>query len=612
MVRPNWFYSYARFLHTLKNPNPCMPSGVTRYPVFFRDDFLSWLEGGNTRDKDIDEIRDVCSNHYHGDNKRRSQSLAVIVCSPTILVDQISSMVCIFLARLLLLPFQLTTGVSEGTLSFVLGVAESTGALVAAIGYYVAWVLGGNIVKICAVGALLVNQALYGCILFRMDFSGFLQLLVFRGFFSVSMGGNEPSSTVEKGNIGKQQANTTGNERKGGGTRDDDKSPRNKSNNERGEKEDGIFGLMVEENIKEGEESVSSAIPQQDTRDSRDLPSFHGFENDSFDPTGSKYNDFRVVPSSDTYFTAFRKAHPGSRGTKTINFAGEIYSPRIEENFSDAETDEGGDEPKESNTGSTLLAMYKSLQRKLEEGLFPPQIVENEKPQSEEFSRKGTASTKEAGQSEDDTIASWEHMTILRHMDSCTLEGERILDEEMRKNGGFLGDEYHGGTTKTESLTFVSYDDGKSAKMDMIQATTSKDMETEKTPPDSVRQQSVIKATKDSSLFPKPVPLFGGARKSSIRKMVRDEMKRETSILRVPTHVEMLGTTRSIDEEELTLVGTFGESVVSANQVEEWEGTKGDIASRRGRRPAPGKVDLPNEGLSPIAMSDSRYEPFVF
>lgn len=173
MVRPNWFYSYARFLHTLKNPNPCMPSGVTRYPVFFRDDFLSWLEGGNTRDKDIDEIRDVCSNHYHGDNKRRSQSLAVIVCSPTILVDQISSMVCIFLARLLLLPFQLTTGVSEGTLSFVLGVAESTGALVAAIGYYVAWVLVETLSKYVPLAHFWSTKHCMGVYCFEWTFRDF-------------------------------------------------------------------------------------------------------------------------------------------------------------------------------------------------------------------------------------------------------------------------------------------------------------------------------------------------------------------------------------------------------------------------------------------------------
>eukprot|EP00934_Nitzschia_sp_Nitz4_P009318 Nitzschia sp. Nitz4//scaffold120_size68122//34348//36693//NITZ4_006046-RA/size68122-augustus-gene-0.57-mRNA-1//1//CDS//3329534284//9308//frame0 len=414
-------------------------------------------------------------------------------------------------------------------------------ALFSAIGYYAAWCLGDNLIKTCLVGSLLVNQALYASLLGRVGVWGFLQLLLLQGSFLITWADNDEENSdkafkTEDDTVIEGGRPTLGEDTSSSGC---GTPQRGKWTGRTGH--GGAFAFMVQQTFEDGEDSLQSVATLDQRQSELDLevyPTFHGCENDSI-MDASKVEPIRIVPSSDSYLTQARNdalVTSNNGGSRTINFAGEIYSPPVEDPTNPLDMDDDEGEP------SSLLQMYKMIQKKFETGIFPsaPAVTTKEST-TLELGRSGTL---------------------------CT--GASDVNEVQE--------------TQVERLTILGV------------VGTAATGQTRSVGPDK-SQSSKSKPKPSKSLFTTSKPLFGKQAEKSTREVPPN----------VPLPMAILGPIGSVDEEELTIVGNFGESMTSV--VDPIPQTRSELRNgivvQRGRRPAPSTLDLPSEVL-PLSSTASE------
>ncbi len=396
--------------------------GFTRYPTVLEKDFTAWLIGGNTSRKEFEEIRDVCSGYFHGDDSRRSQTSSVLFCVPFLVIDQVAASTNMLLLSLVTYPIKRTGVFSQKTELFFQGVAKSIGAVTAAVAYYTIWMLGGQSLKIGTIVALLVNQALYTSILFRMGLVEFLCLQLFRGVVSVSfrdlndsLPGKIATATDDRkctDEIPEEELNTS---------IESDLSTEAASVDERSKQYSKAViarhigrGVSSTVNARDASRNFSKSV---DTDIGNELvfrdfdskrndlmkvhlsPSVdgssmngHGRRNRKkrlLSSDGGKGNivvqlsqeiiedrnaNFEIVPTSDRWIVKQKLALPGSRGPKTIDFTGEVHSAHIEAD--DDDDDDDDDETVKVNSGtvemeqSSLPVIIQNITQKINMGFL--------------------------------------------------------------------------------------------------------------------------------------------------------------------------------------------------------------------------------------------------
>lgn len=419
--------------------------GFTRYPTILERGFSSWLREGDSSRRDFDEIRNVCSQYFHGDDSPRSQTITVLMCSPVMVIDQVAASTCILFFLTILYPIKQTVGVSSRTDLFIQGVAKSIGAVMGAVTYYIIWMLGGFIVKFCTVVVLLVNQSLYTSIFFRMGFCESMFLLFFRGIISISFGtSNNPSirkiactsdlnydvETVE------EELNTSNeSDRHGKDISADENQGQAKSNSF------PSFTVRQANPVGEGGDITSDHTTSL-VSDKEKVPAFRNFNSKHDDimkiqlvssndgsmmsgycgsittkSSSSSYDNhlertrekgnlsqeviedcdanFEIVPKNDCWILKHQLALPGSRGPKVISFTGEVYSARIDE---DNAIEEGRNSTIRTEE-SMFPAIFQGIKQKMTAGFFSA-MKDNSLTKWEtnnEFSRSGTMSTAVSG-----------------------------------------------------------------------------------------------------------------------------------------------------------------------------------------------------------------------
>lgn len=577
--------------------------GFTRYPLLLEDDFASWLQGNSQR-KDMEEIRNVCSEYYHGDTNRRSQTCALLFCAPLLAIDQLTSSLSVVILSLFLIPLRMTVGVSANVDSFLWGLAKSIGAVMSALAYYAVWMLGNDVAKYCVVGMLLLNQALYTAILCKMDAVEFLTTLILRG--AVSMTFVPPKKEADDFQYDVEVGC-----------------------------EPGIEDEWSDEGTQKSRSflSVNTGDAQQDTT-STEKGSGSDSGSTRASSTASSHDGEAIVAGCDTFAPLDMSR---GEGPKAVDFSGNIYSARL------ADQQSTEDESKSlAETISSLPSMFQGFKKKLEAGLMgsTPSTKENE-PDVPSFVRSGTA------------------LSALSK-DDVSLQNSTITDAPSVEKRGFFGailqapaqnESQQKDTTNSktsdaseqeESLTIVgdvessrglfAYEDPKVTKsgdlprpmsastenkseMDTVsiyqpsegglrrgehifQATTKNTDEKEAPPPEyaskmkNITRQEIldmVTVPEESSLGSKPYPKETAIRSRAPATPKRPSRSRSKAtmggaIVEVPEHVNMIGMVGSVDEEDVTLTGF---DAVSAKTP--------DRKPLRGRRPAPGKVDLPVE-----------------
>ncbi|CAJ1938082.1 unnamed protein product [Cylindrotheca closterium] len=179
--------------------------GFTRHPILVDDGYGNWLwDGESSSSGELGEILRICSQYYHSDVHKRSQVLTCLLCLPFLLVDQIPAILLSIPVYLFFLCQNCGTRNESTQTHLAYQFAKSIGGLLVVVGTYLAWVLGGNYAKLACAGVLYVNQHLYSAILFRKSVFGFLQSVIFQGFFAVSIVRTPRKQTIAegKGNAG--------------------------------------------------------------------------------------------------------------------------------------------------------------------------------------------------------------------------------------------------------------------------------------------------------------------------------------------------------------------------------------------------------------------------
>mmetsp|Transcript_35927 Transcript_35927/g.86828 ORF Transcript_35927/g.86828 Transcript_35927/m.86828 type:complete len:976 (-) Transcript_35927:1624-4551(-) len=175
--------------------------GFTRHPIITDSGYGNWLWDGETSSSgEVGEILRTCSQYYHSDDYKRSQVLTLLLCFPFLLVDHIPAILMSIPVYLFFLCQNCGTTRNQSTgehLAYQF--AKSIGALLVVVGIYLAWVLGGNYAKLACAGVLYVNQHLYSAILFRKSVFGFLQSIIFQGFFAITIVRRPREQTTTKG-----------------------------------------------------------------------------------------------------------------------------------------------------------------------------------------------------------------------------------------------------------------------------------------------------------------------------------------------------------------------------------------------------------------------------
>jgi hypothetical protein len=369
--------------------------GFTRYPTVFEKDFKSWLVGGDSSRNDLEEIRNVCSEYFHGDESRRRQTIAVLLCAPVMVVDQLAASVSILLFSILIYLIKKTVGLSGDTSSFLRGVAKSVGAVLAAVAYYTIWMVGGPIAKFGAVVALLINQGLYTSILFRMGFVEFIFMQLFRGVISVAIKHHDKGDLKVDVQVTEDERNTT----KASDFPMEDDSKDEKS---------GVMRELSADHQTGNGQSFSGG-----TGDLKQLPSFRNFDTEqnksnhsvkiqveslgvgsdmfgrSRSATSTEGNtieveandkdlsqeviedgtsNFEIIPKGcDSYIVTPTVAIPGSRGPKVIDFTGEVYSACLTAKQAEDESRSGTS----SAEGEPAFSfIFQGIKQRLNSGLF--------------------------------------------------------------------------------------------------------------------------------------------------------------------------------------------------------------------------------------------------
>jgi hypothetical protein len=209
------------------------------------------------------------------------------------------------------------------------GLAKSIGALMSAVGYYSAWVLGDDIIKCTIVALLLVNQALYTSILCRMSTLEFLWSVIFRGVVFVGLTERKVADESVKFDI------EVDNELTMEGWSDKETN-----------KDRSLLSAEGDEGTNDGQSNVQVG-PKSDGGSTKASST-------------SSQGDGGVFTGCDTFASL---ALPGSRGAKSIDFTGEIYSARLGDQ-SEAESNSLAD------TISSLPAIFQDFKNKIETSIM--------------------------------------------------------------------------------------------------------------------------------------------------------------------------------------------------------------------------------------------------
>lgn len=178
-------------------PLSCSFPGSTRYPTIGDKDFIRWINGNQTLDDDMDEIRDTCAYYFHDcSHHTNSQTAAYITSSPFLLVEHIISLLFNSLFRLLRIgnqrdkiltdPSDTAESKSDYLLTNILRNSQSVSSLVSIAVYYATWFLGGSWYRVGTCLALMAGQSLYNAVLFRKGYFAFLQSFIFGNLFVIS------------------------------------------------------------------------------------------------------------------------------------------------------------------------------------------------------------------------------------------------------------------------------------------------------------------------------------------------------------------------------------------------------------------------------------------
>ena len=559
-------------------------------------DFASWLRGENHR-KDMDDIRDVCSEYFHGDVscRRRSQTMTLFFCAPILVLDQLTSSAAVVLFSLLLIPARLVYGISSRVESFFWGLAKSVGAIISALLYYSIWIMGNDIAKFCVVSFLLVNQALYSSILCRMNALEFLVTVIFRGVFCVILTDQKSSDETMRVDVEPGNADT--------------ELVTNELNDDEEQNNDQSIMASLEiddTTTKVGERVI--AVGQKSESGSTKASS-----------TSSQYDD-TVTPGCSP-FSSF--ALPGSRGPKSIDFSGGVYSAPV------------GDQSVESNsladTFASLPTIFQDIKRTLEMG-FMTAMGSSMTPKENQgdipsFIRSGTevsslsrdhSHLQMSAITEDPNLAKMGDFgalpSILDPID--TNPGESQMDDQ--ESIAIVGDiessrdltnfrdprvaestalpQGMDGSSNSDLATVsihMSPEGGQRPGGNIFQATTEAIDENEAPPPAYAsnskkgQRQSILEmlfpsSGSNSTSADHSVKEKASRSKTSSQPDIASKTSDSKNVVIVPEHVNMMRMVGSVDEEDLTLVGFDTPS-------------SPDRPPPRGRRPAPGKVDLPSE-----------------
>lgn len=556
----------------------------------------------------MDEIRDFFSKALHGDDERRSQIGSLVACLPFLLIDQIISSLCILVVSIVMYPIQWALGMSEDTRHFLSGAAKSTGALFSSIAYYIVWLYGEEVSRAAVVGTLLINQAFFGSLLYRMDFIEFFFSLVSCGVFVASVPAiRSKRSKAEDKDTDDESKDVTSLSQ--GETHPFDGEQQMLAETTKSHRASNIGVKLVDEDSE----------CQQDDETDVEVPSFYGFDADN---NTVPSNDLRLrhVPSSHSYLDDGQLVNRKSTQNRSsramrIDFTGQIVGQDDQ-----TETDENS-RTEDQDEGSFVSKMYSIIQQTMEEGFFPTETRKDRDPDIYKF---GTASTVDADISDTnlDDDGDMERMTILRplHEDDAHPPVLSGTPHFLSHNGSIVS-------------IYPSYDDAESPqKSGVIAATTDEDVEKEMDPPHvEFLPKQVMMVDPVWSMLSCPTitstetpPEDESRQRSHSRRhptraqrkaFVSKIIKENEQLKQVPSQVGgMFGHSRSIDDEEVTLVGHFDRetSIVGV------EGTD-DRSPRRYRRPAPGKVDRSAEEEESLrrtsihpSMSTDRCDQFVF
>jgi hypothetical protein len=142
------------------------------------------VDGKLALDQDMEDIRRVCSYYLHHDKAKRFHPAMVLLCIPTVLIEQASAFIAASMVRFTL---WLAGNRHGGSQSYAFQLSKSFAALAVVVGYYALWMYGNNFCKLAGTVALLVNQNLHSAILFDKSVFEFVQSFVFGNAFLLTV-----------------------------------------------------------------------------------------------------------------------------------------------------------------------------------------------------------------------------------------------------------------------------------------------------------------------------------------------------------------------------------------------------------------------------------------
>lgn len=528
-----------------------------------------------------------------------------------------------------------------------------------AIVYYSIWILGGNIAKACTLGALLANQALYTSILCRMGFLEFLGLQLFRGVLSVSSAHRQDDSlkgssvdSEQHGNMGEIKCGEEGVEVLERPANISAETILTADDESRGDAagKAGAFTLSGDTDIEQANEGSSdsfsnfvverarSATTNQSSSGSSELYGNDIEVNLSREIIEDDSNNLEVVPASDSWLLKKQLAPSGSRGPKSIDFLGNVYSARVEEVDEEVDMSENRQyNGATSKIDQSFHSIFQGIKLKVNQSFVAAlksassQCVDDDILKKEGTERLATPTTAFSGGYTSGSSMIERSSPKNERVETCTIVGNIESShgpsqfEDPQISNDIYDAEYEEAydDPPLELLEVLSIDDDDIPRGVFLPTTTRQGMSDKEAPPpayaiamENASRQSildkpslpvimeasgVIEESKDdfdldddssieSSQSP-PVPLNKPSLNSTLN--VGGYFKHGDHL--IPTHVNMLGTMGSVDEEDLTIIGL--DSVPSPSPSP----ARHELArpsppppppGQRGRRPAPGKLDL--------------------
>jgi hypothetical protein len=161
----------------------CFWYGFCRYPAGIRH-FGKWHSSPREReqtrqdtlvgDRDMEDIRAVCSHYLHDEKAERFNPSIVWFCFPVVLVEQLATCFAGSIATAACYWNR-----DEETRSFGKNLSKAIAGLVVGVGYYLLWIYGNTYCKLAGTASLLLTQKLYNAFLFEKGIAEFFQSVFF-------------------------------------------------------------------------------------------------------------------------------------------------------------------------------------------------------------------------------------------------------------------------------------------------------------------------------------------------------------------------------------------------------------------------------------------------